>query len=222
MGSFDKILKGAGVALGAAALGSYLFPQTMGSLTGGLFGTTPGAYGPGGSGTNFFGMDFGGIGTATAGAGAAGAIGSAGSSIFSNPTVLSSALLAGTSLVSNLFGTDYEQEKLDLDKQQIEAQIQLNKDKLALDKEQLAAQIEIAKIQAGAAGSGAAAARDAALRQARAAAIGQSAQNRASAMQAKVNAREGQVEAAQTTGARSGDFFNMLIPNLQRGATQTL
>lgn len=213
-GTFDKILKGAGIAVGAAALGGYLFPETMGSLTGGLFGSAnPGAYGPGGSDLNMFGFNVGS--TAAAGAGAAG--GAAGG-IFSNPTVLSSAILAGTSLLSGAFGSDLEQDKFDLAKQESEAAMQLARDKLQLDKDQLAQALEIAKIQAGAAGSAASAARDTQLRIARSNARQNMTGMKYNLRQAPILAREGQRDAATTTGVQSGNFFNTLIPNLQRGA----
>lgn len=201
MGFFDKIVKPAGIVLGGAALGGMLFPETFGGLTGGLFGasqSTPGQ-------TNLLGFGIGGTGAA----------GAASSSVFSNPTVLSAAILSGTSLLSGLYGSssadELSQAQLEEEKRQFDA-------KLALEREQLAQALEIAKIQAGGAGSGAGAAAAAQLKIAKANAIKSAAENKAVALQLPLAGRKAKTEAAQTTGIQSGAFFNQLIPGLQRGA----
>lgn len=235
MSSLSKILGGAGLALGAAALGGYFFPETASSITGGLFGAEQIGQGVDGStiyqpnSYNIFGYDIGGSGGGAAsvlGGGGGNAGGGGGSGFFSNPQVLSSAILAGTSLVSGLFGSDSEDKKLKLAENQQAFENQLALDKLALAKDELAQRLELAKLGGGGGGGGAAAAAkiqaDTQKRIARAQLIGESSKNRAQAMQAKVSAREGQKDAAQLTGARSGDFFNQLIPNLQRGALRTV
>lgn len=228
MSSLNKILAGTGLALGAMALGGYLFPETMGSLTGGMVGaSTPGAYAPGGSESSFLGMGLSGVGSAaTEGATAAqlAAIGSTGAqagtlgSLFSNPSLLSAALLSGTSLISNVFGSDLEEEKFEYQKEQNEEAKALNAEQLAWEKEKFYASLEAQKAAAGAASGAAAAARDAALRQARAQAIQNNAQMKMNAMLVPLEARRRQAEAAQNTGSQSGLFFNSLIPQLQRPA----
>jgi len=196
----SSIAKPLGIGIGAAALGSLLFPQTTSMLTGGLLGND--------TGTGLL-----------SGLGATGA--SQSSSIWSNPTVLSSGILAGTSLLSGLFGSsaedaaaDLAQQRLDEEKRQFDAQ-------LALKQQDLQNAIEIAKIQASAsrAGSnGASIAAAAALKQAKANALGQAAQNKMTALQIPLAAIANQSAAAQTAGAQSGQFFNSLIPSLQRPA----
>lgn len=199
MGFFDKIAKPAGLLLGGAALGGMLFPETFGGLTGGLFGASQNTPGQ----TNLLGF---GVGSAE---------GAAGSSVFSNPTVLSAAILSGTSLLSGLYGSssadELSQAQLEEEKRQFDA-------KLALEREQLAQALEIAKIQAGGAGSGAGAAAAAQLKIAKANAIKSAAENKAVALQLPLAGRKAKTEAAQTTGIQSGAFFNQLIPGLQRGA----
>lgn len=200
MSFLSSIAKPLGIGIGAAALGSLLFPQTTSMLTGGLLGND--------TGTGLL-----------SGLGATGA--SQSSSIWSNPTVLSSGILAGTSLLSGLFGSsaedaaaDLAQQRLDEEKRQFDAQ-------LALKQQDLQNAIEIAKIQASAsrAGSnGASIAAAAALKQAKANALGQAAQNKMTALQIPLAAIANQSAAAQTAGAQSGQFFNSLIPSLQRPA----
>lgn len=197
MGFFDKVfdkdvLLPVGLAVGGTALGSFLFPETFGSITGGLLGSSSTA---------------------------APAVGAevASNSVFSNPSVLSAGILAGTSLLSNLFGSS-DQEEL---AQQTLAENQRQFDEeLALKRESLAQALEIAKLQAGGAGSGAAAARDAALRTAKMQVIGQAAGLKSQALQIPLAARSKQADMAQNTGVQSGMFFNSLIPNLQRPALQ--
>lgn len=223
MGFFNKIAKPAGIAAGATVLASILFPETMGGLTNGFLGATPVGTAADGStmfapgSTNLFGFDVG----SGAAAGAAGAS----KGFFSDPGVLSASILAGTSLISGLFGTDYNKENLDLQKQHEAAQEQLAQQQLALDKDKLAQALEIAKIQAGAAGAAANAqvaaanlARKTNLQLARSSAIGQGTQLKLNAMELPIEARNKQATAAQNTGTQSGFFFNQLIPNLQRPA----
>lgn len=200
MSFLSSIAKPLSIGIGAAALGSLLFPQTTSMLTGGLLGSD--------TGTGLL-----------SGLGATGAGQS--SSIWTNPTVLSSGILAGTSLLSGLFGSsaedaaaDLAQQRLDEEKRQFDAQ-------LALKQADLAQALEIAKIQASAsrAGSnGASIAAAAALKQAKANALGQAAQNKMTALQIPLAAIANQSAAAQTAGAQSGSFFNGLIPSLQRPA----
>ena len=144
---------------------------------------------------------------------------SGGSSIWSNPTVLSSAILAGTQLVSGLFGSSSEEEAA---QQQADEQKRQFDATLALKQADLAQALEIAKLQIAARGGGgdggAGAARDAALRQARANAIGQAAQMKIAGMKLPLEAMQAQSEAAQQTGQSSGQFFNSLIPNLEAPA----
>lgn len=200
MGSFlNKIVKPLGLAVGATVLGSYLFPQTTASLTGGLFG------------------DANGVG-ALSGIGGASAAGAGTGSIWNNPTVLSSGILAGTSLLSNLFGSSAEEDQAKLNQQQLEEQKRQFDQKLILEREQLAQALQIAKIHAGSAGAGAGAAASAQRAIAKSNAIGQAAALKAQVMQVPLQARAHQAEAAQNTGAQSGAFFNNLSASLQQPA----
>lgn len=215
MSFLDKIKKPALMLGGAALLGSYFFPETTFGATGGLLGTDPMSAG----GSSFIGpLLSGGTAAATGGA-----------SIWANPTVLSSGILAGTSLLTGLFGSSAEEDnaqlmrdKLDEEKRQFDAT-------LALKQSDMAQAIEIAKIQAGASGAAARAGagaqvasanigRDSALRQARASVIQNAATQKSQALQIPLAARGEQAERAQNTGLQSGIFFNSLIPNLQRPA----
>ena len=200
MSFLSSIAKPLGIGIGAAALGSLLFPQTTSMLTGGLLGND--------TGTGLL-----------SGLGATGA--SQSSSIWSNPTVLSSGILAGTSLLSGLFGSSAEDAAADLAQQRLDEEKRQFYAQLALKQQDLQNAIEIAKIQASAsrAGSnGASIAAAAALKQAKANALGQAAQNKMTALQIPLAAIANQSAAAQTAGAQSGQFFNSLIPSLQRPA----
>lgn len=216
MSFLKKILPVAGGAIGAGILGSFLFPQTTSMLTGGLLGSS--------TGTGAFGDLFGSS-LSSAGAAAGGA--QAASSIWSNPTVLSSGILAGTSLLSGLFGTNSDEDAIKLKEAELAENARQFDATLALKQADLAQAIEIAKIQAGAASAGAGAqvasaniARDSALRQARAQLIQNTATQKGQALQIPLVARGQQADKAQTTGLQSGQFFNMLIPSLQRPALQ--
>ena len=128
-------------------------------------------------------------------------------SIWSDPTFLSSALIAGTSLLSGLFGSSAEDE-----------QSALARDKFDWEKqkydEQMAQALEIAKLQA----SGGGAARDAALRQTRAQLMQANAEQQAGAMQLPLAARTRQSAAAQATGEQSGQLYAQLASSLQQPA----
>lgn len=198
MSSFlKKIAPAAGIAVGAGLLGSYFFPETMGAATGGIFGSsTP----------------------------AVNSLSKETASIWANPTVLSSGILAGTSLLSGMFGqqegdiTEAGQAALDEQKRQFDLT-------MALKQADLAQALEIAKIQAGAAGAGSGAAvsaaninRDSQLRQAKASLINNAAQQKSQALQIPLAARSEQAERAQNTGTQSGAFFNNLMQGLQTPA----
>lgn len=192
MGSLAKSL---GIGIGAAALGSFLFPETASYITGGLVGSS------GASST-------------------ADAL-SKSSSIWSDPTVLSSGILAGTSLLSGLFGSSSQDELNQAQLAEEKRQFDLT---MALKQADLQQALEIAKLQAGASrgggdtGRSASIAANAALKQARANLIAKGAEQKAQAMQLPLAARNNQSNAAQTTGTQSGMFFNNLIANLQRPA----
>ncbi len=196
MSALSKFLKPAAIVGGSALLGSYFFPETMGSVTGGMLGTSA---------------------TDTP---------KDSTSIWSNPTVLSSSILAGTSLLSGLFGSgsqeEMQQEQFDATLAQRQAEFAANQ---TLEREQLAQALEIAKLQAGASGAGAAAsranaasARDAALRQAKMQAIMNAAGMKSQAIQLPVAAIGEQAAAAQTTGIQSGNFFSNMMQSLQQPA----
>lgn len=188
MGFLSDILKPVGIGVGAAALGGLLFPETVGSLTGGLFGASAA---------------------------------DGGSSIFSNPTVLSSGILAGTSLLSGLFGSSSEEDQLALQQSTLEEQRRQFDEKMKLEAQQLAQALQIAKINASASGGASNAAGITARTNrdiAKASAIGNAASQKADALQIPLKARENQIAAAQTTGSQSGQFFNQLMQGLQAPA----
>lgn len=200
MSSFlNKIVKPLGIAVGATVLGSYLFPQTTAQLTGGLFGDANGTGALSGLG-----------GTAAAGVGTG--------SIWNNPTVLSSGILAGTSLLTNLFGSNAEEDQMKLNQQQLEEQKRQFDQKMILEREQMAQALQIAKVHAASAGAGAGTAAAAQRAIAKANAIGQSTALKAQAMQVPLQARQNQAETAQNTGAQSGAFFNNMSAMLQQPA----
>lgn len=201
---FDKIAKPLGIGLGAAALGSVLFPQTTSMLTGGLFGSDTGTGllsggGAGGAAQYFM----------PGGAPEA-------ESIWRNPTVLSSGILAGTSLLSGLFGTDQEEANLALKQAALDEEKRQFDAKMGLEKDQLAQAIEIARIQAGSAGRAAGISAAAQRAIAEANAIQNAATTKAQALQIPLASREKQAEAAQNTGVQSGAFINALTPTLIR------
>lgn len=215
-GFLNKILPAAGIAVGAGVLGSYLFPETMGSMSGGLLGSNPIGTNP--DGTTMFEPSTSAFSIGDLFGGSSSAKGS----MWTDPTVLSSGIIAGTSLLQGLFGqqpgdmTMKDQATLDEEKRQFDAS-------MALKEKDLAQALEIARIQAGAAGAGAGAtvraagiASDSARRQAKANMINDSVTTQANALQIPLAARSKQMEAAQNTGVQSGIFFNSLIPNLQR------
>lgn len=184
-------------AVGAGVLGSYFFPETMGSMTGGMLGTSTA--------------------TDALSAGAA-------TSMWRDPSVLSAGILAGTSLLGGLFGqqegdmTPAGQAALDEQKRQFDLT-------MALKQADLAQALEIAKIQAGAAGAGSGAAvsaaninRDSQLRQAKAQLINAGAQQKSQALQIPLAARSEQAERAQNTGTQSGIFYNNLMQGMQAPA----
>lgn len=207
MGFLSKIGKPLGLAIGGAALGGMLFPETFGGLTGGLFGQSQIA----GQETtrNLFGFDVGTLGTAAS---------EGGGGIFSNPTVLSSAILAGTSLLSGIYGSTDEEDVLALKQAELAEQQRQFDAKLALEREQLAQALEIAKIQASGAGSGAGAAAAAQLKIAKANLIKSAADSKAKALELPLLARKSQTEASQLTGKTSADQFNALANILQQPA----
>lgn len=198
MGGLSKILGGAAAVGGAALLGSYLFPSTTSSLTGGLLGS---------SGSN--------IGPLTSGIGHLD-LGSQASSIFSNPTVLSSGILAGTSLLGGLFGNSADEAALKAQQELADKQFQAN---LALKQQELAMQLEIAKLNAASRGGdgGAGAAVSAQLKIAKNAAIAANAAQKAQALQIPLQ-YDKRAETTQNTGAQSGSFFNNLTQLLQAPA----
>lgn len=141
-----------------------------------------------------------------------------GDSIWSNPTFLSSALIAGTQLVSGLFGSSAEEEALASKNSETARQFDAE---LAFKEKELAQRMAIAQLQAGGGGGGgggASAAAAAALKQGKSAAIGNAAANKSAALQIPLAAMKDQTEAAQLTGKASGDFFNTLVGNMQRPA----
>lgn len=203
--------------VGAGLLAAYLFGGSGSAAAGG--DTLDAGIGATGSGwtDQDYGSLFGGTDT---GLGA-----NVPSSIWSNPQVVSSGILAGTSLLGGLFGGSAEEDAKQLSEAQLAEQQRQFDAKLELEKAQMAQALQIAQINAGAAraGAGSAAAsaniaRDTALRQARANAIGQATEMKTQALQLPAAARLNQSNAAQNTGAQSGLFFNSLIPNLQRPA----
>ncbi len=212
MGGLSKILKPVGIGLGAAALGSYLFPQTMSSITGGLLGSsaTPSA-----ASSVLGDIDIDINGDGLIGENAIGDILNKSSpSIWSNPTVLSSGILAGTSLLGGLFGSSAEDElaqaSLEEQKRQFDA-------KMALEQAQLAQALEIAKLRGGG-GGGNGAAVNAQLRIAKANLRNQVNENKAQAMQMPLQYLGNQAAAAQNTGAQQGTFFNNMAQILQSPA----
>lgn len=203
MGGLSKILGGAAAVGGAALLGSYLFPSTTSSLTGGLLGSTgTTGIGPVASGTDYAAM--------------LGDVSPQASSIFSNPTVLSSGILAGTSLLGGLFGNSADEEARAAAEAEAKRQFDA---KLALEQAQLLQNLEIAKINAAARGGGGGngAAVSAQLKIAKNAAIAANAAQRAQAMQIPLQ-YDKRAETAQNTGAQSGSFFNNLTQLLQAPA----
>lgn len=202
MSFFSKLIKPAAIIGGSAILGSYLFPETTSYLTGGMLGSD--AAGAGASGASYGDMLGKAAGTS--------------SSIWSNPTVLSSGILAGTSLLTNLFGPNTEQATIDLNKASLaEKQREFDQNQ-ELEKAQLAQALEIAKLQSGAAGRAAGITAAANKSIAKANLIANAASEKAKALQLPLVARKNQSDAAQTTGAQSGAFFNQLMAGLQRPA----
>lgn len=203
MGGLSKLVKPLGIGLGAAALGSLLFPQTASMMTGGVLGSD--------SGTGLLS----GMGTSTALPATMQS-----SSVFSNPTVLSAGILAGTSLLSGLFGSNSQDEASQAALEENQRQFDAT---MAYKQAEMAQALELAKMQLAAGGrsggdGGAGIAAATALKQARANAIQNAAQQKISALQIPLAARANQMQAAQTTGAQSGDFFASIIPSLQRPA----
>lgn len=191
----SKILGiGAGLA-GAYYGGSYLFPET--------FGATAANIGPVASGAEYANM-------LDAGSKA---------SVFSNPTVLSSGILAGTSLLGGLFGSSAEEEALK--QQQALTQQQFDAE-MAYKQAALAQALEIAKINAasGGGGGGNGAAVAAQLKIARANAIANNAAQKAEAMKLPLQF-DNRAATAQNTGAQSGSFFNNLAQLLQAPALRS-
>lgn len=195
----SKLLLGAGLAAGAYYGGSYLFPETFGA-------TATSGIGPVASGTDYANM----LGTG----------GTAASSIFSNPTVLSSGILAGTSLLGGLFGNSAEEAALA--QQQAIADKQFNAE-MEFKKAQLAQQLEIAKLQlaaGGGGGGGNGAAVAAQLKIAKNQAIAANAAQKAQALQIPLQFDK-RAETTQNTGAQSGSFFNNLTQLLQAPALRS-
>lgn len=226
MGFWDKIGKPLAIGAGAAMLGSYLFPQTTSMLTGGLLGDNGTGFsgiGPLASGRDYShllaggsaaslpsGIDYGAL---------AGAVtGGKESSIWSNPTVLSSGILAGTSLLGGLFGSSSEEDQLALQQAQLEETKRQFDAKMGLEQQQLAQALELARIQSGGASRAAGISAAAQRAIAEANAIGNAATMKSQALQIPLAARENQVQAAQNTGAQSGNFFASIIPSMQRPA----
>lgn len=137
------------------------------------------------------------------------------SSIFSNPSVVSSGILAGTSLLSGLFGDSGD----DINYAQLEEQKRQADLDMAYKTAALAQALEIAKMQAASQGGGGNGAGVAAqLKIARANAIANNTAQKAEAMQIPLAARSQQAQTAQNTGTQSGAFFNNLISLLQAPA----
>jgi hypothetical protein len=144
------------------------------------------------------------------------------SSIWSNPNVLSAGILAGTSMLSNLFGGSSAD---DLASQQFtESQRQFDAD-MAYKQAALAQQLAIAQLgQGGGGGGGDGGAGIAARTQrdiAKANLIDKSADKKIAALQMPLEYKTNQINAAQTTGTQSGAFFNNLMAGLQRPALRS-
>jgi predicted esterase len=142
------------------------------------------------------------------------------SSIFQNPTVLSSGIMAGTSLLSGLFGGQAEEDALKqqqaLNQQQFDAE-------MAYKQAALAQALEIAKINAaggGGGGSNQGAAIAAQLKIAKAKAIENAAAMKGAAMQLPLQ-YDNRAATAQNTGAQSGAYFNNLAQILQAPALRS-
>jgi len=209
MSFWSKLVKPVGIGLGAAALGSILFPETTGMLTGGLLGSSAspgvGGIGPVADGSKYADMLNG------------------GASIWSNPTVLSAGILAGTSLLGGLFGPEASQAEYLREQSEAnaaEAKRQFDAE-LAYKQAALAQAKEIAMIQAGAArsassGAGAAAkiAADAMLKKAKSDAIMQAGSMKSQALQIPLAAIDNQAKTAQNTGAQANSFFGTLASTL--------
>ena len=199
----NKILGGAAAVGGAYLLGSTLFPET--------FGGGSAAFNLSGSNV---GPTMGGVQNLD--------LGSAGSSsIFQNPTVLSSGILAGTSLLGGLFGGQADEDALKA--QQAITQQQFDAE-MAYKQAALAQALEIAKINAAASGGGGGGGQGAAiaaqLKIARAKAIENNAAMKAQALQLPLQ-YDNRAATAQNTGAQSGSYFNNLAQVLQAPALRS-
>lgn len=217
MSGLSKLLGPALAIGGSALLGSYLFPETTSYMTGGLMGSAGSGIAPNLSASQNIGPLTSGIGNLDLSSLST----PAAASIFSNPTVLSSGILAGTSLLSGLFGGSAEEEanKIALAEQQRQFDA-----KLALEQAQMAQALEIAKINAasrGGGGGGNGAAVSAQLKIAKANLANQYAQQKVQAKQIPLEAMANQMNAAQTTGIQSGANFNALAQILQNPALRS-
>lgn len=233
MASFNDIAKGIGIGTAALAAAGYFFPETTGYLTGGYVGTdamAAGEYGPVNQ-PQFLGYNYPSFGAAAGMTQSGGTAAGAGDGLLSNPQFATAGLLTLTSLLGNMFGSDIEQEKFDFEKEKYQDAKDLSAEKLAQDKEmfekEMAYKYEALKAAGGGAGAAAAAQKEIAAKNRRAQVLMQQIENNQQmALNRSQNAyrkpelvqrgRQSQVDAAQTTGAASGNFFNLLTQNLQR------
>lgn len=222
MSFWSKIVGPAATIFGASQLASILFPETLGFLS--VFGpSTPQVTG------------FTGVGPIANGAQYADLIngGTAAASVWSNPTVLASGILAGTSLLGGLFGPEAQNqdflrqqatENAAEAKRQFDAKLAFEQAKL---QQEAALQAQAIEAQAGAAAAAAKAqveaagiAADASKKNTLSAQIGQNAGLKGQALQIPLQARNNQSEAATSTGANAGNFFTNLVVGMQRPALQ--
>ncbi len=145
------------------------------------------------------------------------------SSIFSNPTVLSSGILSATSLLGGLFGNSATEDANALTAEEAKRQFDA---KLALEQAQLAQNLEVAKLQlaargGGGGGGGNGAAVAAQLRIAKNNAIAQNAAQKIAALQLPGEMGQARIGTAQNTGAQSRAGFNQMASILQAPALRS-
>ena len=143
-----------------------------------------------------------------------------------DPTIASAGIFAATSLFSSLFGTDLDQERIDLANKQFDAEMAYKNAALAQNKELTLAQIAASGQNAGAAKYAANAAAGAARRQSdiqlagqRATAQGNAADRKAAAVKDMPGViaagRSGQAAAAQRGGESGQRAFSDYIRSIQ-------
>lgn len=177
-------------AAGGIYLGSQMFPETFGSISGGLVGSSAAA----GPTTKGF---FDGI----------------------NPTIASAGIFAATTLFSGLFGQNLDETKMDDARRQFEEDLAFRKEQAAQNKELALAQIAASGRSSNAAAGAAKRQADVQLAGQRATAVGNAADRKAAALKdlpgVIAAGRAGQANQAQATGASGQQAFRNYISAIQ-------